>query len=70
MADAPPSGHVGGHPDSGADRSSTAGTPRWVKVFGIVALVLFLVVVIMHLTGNSMGGHGGHRRHVPAQGGP
>ncbi len=37
-------------------------TPRWVKVFVIVALALVLLFVIVHLTGNSPGGHlhGGH----------
>lgn len=42
------------------DRSSTAGTPRWVKAFGVIILVLALLVVILHLTGNSLGGHGSH----------
>jgi hypothetical protein len=32
-------------------------TPRWVKVFGIVALALVVVFVILHLTGNTLGGH-------------
>ena len=30
---------------------STPGTPRWVKVFGIIALVLILVFVISLLAG-------------------
>jgi hypothetical protein len=34
---------------------STSGTPRWVKVFGIIALVLVLLFVISLLTGV---GHG------------
>jgi len=28
---------------------SIASTPRWAKVFGIIALVLMLVFVILHL---------------------
>ena len=32
-------------------------TPRWVKAFGIVAIGLVLLFVILHLTGNSPGGH-------------
>ena len=32
-------------------------TPRWVKVFGIIAIVVVLLFVILHLTGNSPGGH-------------
>ena len=45
---------------AGPDRGSPAGTPRWVKVFGIIALALVLLFVILHLTGNSPGGHGSH----------
>ena len=30
---------------------STRGTPRWVKVFGIIALVLILVFLISLLAG-------------------
>jgi uncharacterized cupredoxin-like copper-binding protein len=43
MADLPP------------DRGFT-GIPRWVKVFGIIAIVLVLLVVVMLLAGG--GGHG------------
>ena len=32
------------------------GTPRWVKVAGIIALVLVVLVVVMVVTGR--GGHG------------
>ncbi len=45
-----------------ADVHSPAGnqppaTPRWVKVFGIVVIVLVLLFVILHLTGRGFGGH-------------
>jgi hypothetical protein len=40
-------------PDTGDD----TGTPRWVKVLGIIAIVLVLLFVIMHLTGGGFGGH-------------
>jgi hypothetical protein len=40
-------------PDSG----STTGAPRWVMVFGIVALALVLLFVILHLTGSGLGAH-------------
>ena len=33
-------------------------TPRWVKVFGIVALVLVLAFAILHLMGGGFRGHG------------
>jgi hypothetical protein len=63
MADPKSSSHNGKDPDS-------AGAPRWVKAFGIVALVLVLVFAALHLTGNSLGGHDLHRGHAPAQSGP
>lgn len=61
MADPPP------YPDSqGDDRddtgmapgsASTTGTPRWVKVFGIIALVVIALFVIA-LLGGGGAGHG------------
>jgi len=61
MADVPP------YPDSNGDTAddtgvgpgggSTASTPRWVYVFGIIAGVLVLLFVILHLTGCGLGGH-------------
>ena len=42
-----------GSPDHDAEN---AGTPRWVKAFGIIVLVLVLVFAVVHLT---MGGLGG-----------
>jgi hypothetical protein len=36
------------------------GTPRWVKIFGIIALVLVLLVVIMIFLGDNHG----PRRHI------
>ncbi len=39
--------------DLGSDRS----TPRWVKVFAIIAVVLVVLVVVLIVTGHS-GGHG------------
>jgi hypothetical protein len=50
---------------------STSGTPRWVKVFGIIALVLILLFVISLLTGarhgpgmhTPSGDAGGYSRH-------
>ncbi len=63
MADPPhypdSSGDTGDEPDRGL----TTGTPRWVKVSGIVGLVLVLLLVIMMSTGG--GGHG-PGRHTPS----
>ena len=42
------------------DRGSPPGTPRWVKVLGIVFIVLVLVIVAVHLTGNNPFGHMSH----------
>jgi hypothetical protein len=52
----------------GPDRGSTAtypGTPRWVKVAGIIAFVLLLLVVILMFVG---GGRHGPGRHMPSGG--
>ena len=44
------------------DQEAPPGVPRWVKVFGIVFIVLILVLVILHLTGNGLGNlHGALR---------
>jgi hypothetical protein len=47
---------------TGPDGGSTAGAPRWVKVFGTVALVLVLLFVVVQFAG---GGHG-PGRHRPS----
>jgi hypothetical protein len=54
MADVPTTSDTG-------NRDSPPRTPRWVKVFGIVALVLLFVFVILHLTGRGFRGHGPSR---------
>jgi len=45
------------------DRGSPASTPRWVKVFGIIGVVVILLVVIILATG--LGGVHGPGRHLP-----
>ena len=35
-------------------------TPRWVIVFGLVALALVVVVIVVHLAGGGMGGMMNH----------
>ena len=32
-------------------------TPRWVKVFGIIAIVVFVAFVILHVAGGGPGRH-------------
>jgi hypothetical protein len=45
-----------------SDPESPPGIPRWVKVFGIIFIILVLVFVILHLTGNGLGNlHGAFR---------
>lgn len=43
-------------------------TPRWVKVSGIIAIVLALLVAIVLVIGGGLGGHG-PERHLPGGGG-
>ena len=64
MTDLPP--NTGGDSGAGHDRGAVTGTPRWVKLFGIIALVLILLFAIMMLTGRG-GGHG-PGNHAPSRG--
>jgi hypothetical protein len=65
MADLPPSPDANSNPDVGPGRELPPGIPRWVKVFGIVALVLVLLVIIMLFVS---GGSHGPGRHIPSGG--
>jgi hypothetical protein len=47
-----------------ADSPPSPGTPRWVKVFGIIALVVVLLFVVLLFTHDPGG------RHTPSEGGP
>jgi hypothetical protein len=55
MADLPPyrdtGDNTGDNTGVGPDRSLPSGTPRWVKVFAIIALVVVLLFVISLLAG-------------------
>jgi len=31
--------------------------PRWVKLFGIIAVLLVVLIVVLHLTGHGFGRH-------------
>ena len=46
--------------DVGADSESAPATPLWVKVFGVLVIVLILLVGILHLTGHSPMSHMAH----------
>ncbi len=55
-------------PNSNKDiENRTPSTPRWVKVLGIIALVLILLMAILHLTGVQGPGNHGPGQHVPAR---
>jgi len=64
MADPPPypdtGDDTGGDTGARPDRGSTTHAPRWVKLSGIVVVGLVLLFVILHITGNSLGGPGSH----------
>jgi hypothetical protein len=41
-------------------RASQLPTPRWVRVFGAIILVLLLLFVVLHMSGHGFGGHSHH----------
>ena len=47
------------HMDDLAPGPDDTGTPLWVKVFGIIFIVLVLMFVILHITGGPRS-HGSH----------
>lgn len=57
MSESPPYAEIRDDAPS-QGRDATGGTPRWVKVAAIVALVLVVMVLVMLLAGG--GGPGGH----------
>lgn len=61
MIESGPESPPGREPDTEPPQRLLAqdeSTPRWVKMFGVVALVLVLIVVIIHLAGGGFHGHG------------
>jgi hypothetical protein len=65
MADTPASPGTGDDTGVGPDRESSTGTPRWVKVFGVIAFVVVVLFVVVMLIG---GGEHGPGRHTPGSG--
>ena len=62
MADPPARADAADDPAPTPDHESAAGTPRWVKIFGAIALVVvvfFLVVLLMRGGEHGPGRHGG-----------
>jgi len=52
-----------------ADSAGYPGTPRRVKVFGIIALILALAFGLLHLAGRGLGDHSPSRNHEAPEGG-
>jgi hypothetical protein len=48
--------HAPRDPDTGND-DEEIGTPRWVKVFAAIAVVLALLFIIVHAAGGGLGRH-------------
>jgi hypothetical protein len=62
VADPPPYTDTNDDTGVGPDHESTPGTPRWVKVFAVIGLVLVLLFVIALVSG----GHGPGRHTLPS----
>ncbi len=65
MADSPPAADTADGAGMEPGSAAPAGTPRWVKVSGIVALIVVGLLVVMILAG---GGQHGPDRHAPSGG--
>jgi hypothetical protein len=68
MADPPADPDTGDDTGVGSYREPPAGTPRWVKVFGLVALVAVVLFVVVLLIGG--GEHGPSRHSLDGHTGP
>jgi hypothetical protein len=51
-------------PDRDAITRTPPGTPRWVKVLGVILIAVILLIGIVMLAG--IGGQHGPRRHAPS----
>ncbi len=50
------------------DPTGYPGTPRWVKVSGLLALVLLILFFVVHLSGHGPGAHGhSPQSHMPVR---
>lgn len=63
MADPHPSAETSSEHKNMPDGEAPPVAPRWVKVFGIVLLVLLLVIVVGLVTGHAGPGEHGPARH-------
>jgi hypothetical protein len=53
--------------DPAGSKPSSPETPRWVKAFGLVALVLVGLFAAVHLAGFGLGGHLHHGQEPQGQ---
>ena len=60
MADPSHSPGTGNDIGGGPYREPPPGTPRWVKVFGLIALVVLVLFVVVLLIGGGEHGPGRH----------
>lgn len=67
MAGLPPDPDPGGDTGERPGSASPPGTPRWLKVSGIVVAVVVVLLVVVALVG---GGEHGPGRHQPGGGNP
>ncbi len=65
MAELPPRPQIDGDPGGSPDGGSPPATPRWVKVFALIALVAVLVFLVLLL----VGGEHGPGRHLGSRDG-
>lgn len=78
MADTPPPSDSREDTGTGPGLGSPPGMPRWVKVFGIIALILVVLVILMltgvfgqaHGPGRHLGGARGDTQGASGVGGP
>lgn len=45
-------------PKQGLGRGSPPATPRWIKIFVIIFILLVVLVIALHLMGIDFGNHG------------
>ncbi|WP_045740340.1 hypothetical protein [Actinoplanes rectilineatus] len=56
-----PDSSAGGGPDAGHE-----GVPRWVKIAGVIGVVVVALVVVMLLSGHGPGRHMQHSLQAPS----
>ncbi|MGP6174366.1 hypothetical protein [Corynebacterium sp. A21] len=56
------------NPDEKNHRQLEDGTPRWVKISGIIVLVLIVLIVLVMVFGGGNHGPGRHGLGMPASG--